>query len=123
MASTRAPRRWQTPSTRRRIPGRSATSTETRVTEAGATPGGRSIMGLAFLSRETPALRSTASADVPQDDEGPRWMTAGLANDDGDELAGGAAADRARERGGAQRLHLLTTVPGLSTRYGVNATA
>src|SRR4051794_26539669 len=93
MAKTRAPRRWQIPSTRNSTPGRSATSTESRVTEEGATPGGRSSMGGPFSSPGCAQLIRRR----PKDDRGPRWSSAGLANDDGDADAGGATR---HERGG-----------------------
>src|SRR3954471_17203643 len=98
MARTRAPRRWQMPSTRRSTPGLSATSTDSRVTEEGATPGGRSSMGGTFL---VPKGARSSSADVLKDDRGPRWSSAGLANDDDDGVAHGAP----RHTGGDGGLH------------------
>ena len=50
-------RRWQIPSTRSSTPGRSWTSTDSRVTEEGATPGGRSSMVGTFL---VPRVRAQA---------------------------------------------------------------
>src|SRR3954449_12072746 len=93
MARTRAPRRWQIPSTRRSTPGRSATSIESRVTEEGATPGGRSSMTGTFLVPGCAQLIRRR----PKDERGPRWSSAGLANDDGDDEAGGGTR---HERGG-----------------------
>src|SRR6476469_3022259 len=92
MASTRAPRRWQTPSTRSRMPGRSATSTDTRVTEEGATPGGRSIMEIPDLAVPQEHPRRVPHPPTSQRTIKARGMgAAGLANDDGDDQAGGAA--------------------------------
>ena len=61
---------------------------DSRVTDEGATPGGRSSMGGPFSSPNR-SPRAYPPLDVPQGRQRPAVLTAGLANNDGD--AGGAA--------------------------------
>src|SRR3954451_3331839 len=117
MASTWAPRRWQMPSTRKSTPGASETSSASRVTDEGATPGGSSSMGKRPFCPRCDRHARYPPLDVPvRDDKGPRWSSAGLANNDGD--AGGAER---HERCG-ERLHCpqaYTLFLDLRPRHGL----
>src|SRR3954466_5225864 len=88
------------PSTRSRTPGASETSSASRVTDEGATPGGRRSMGCGLSVPEPIRHAACPPLDVPEGGrQRPAVLTAGLANNDGG--AGGAA----RHNGCGERLH------------------